>query len=126
MANEQNLTYDKGFDSRSTEELRKIASKGGVNSGKARREKKTLRQTLEMLLEMKTQEGTTYKEAATLGLLKGAMNGNPNNYKTIAEMIGEITGDSTASTPTLKIEVVDNGSLDKVLYETNRHNEDDK
>lgn len=99
---------------------------GGKASVKARREKKTLKQTLEMFLEMNTKEGGTYKDLVTLGLLKGAMNGNPNNYKTIAEMIGEITGDSITSTPTLKIEVVDNGSLDKVLYETNRHNEDDK
>lgn len=123
MANNENLV---SLATRTTEEKRAIGIKGGKASGKARREKATLRQTLEKFLEMNTKEGGTYKDLVTLGLLKGAMNGNPNNYKTIAEMIGEITGESTASTPTLKIEVVDNGSLDKVLYETNRHNEDDK
>ena len=123
MANNENLV---SLATRTTEEKREIGIKGGKASGKARREKATLRQTLEKFLEMNTKEGGTYKDLVTLGLLKGAMNGNPNNYKTIAEMIGEITGESTASTPTLKIEVVDNGSLDKVLYETNRHNEDDK
>ena len=116
----------KPLNTRTKEEQRVIATMGGKASGKARKEKATLRQTLEKFLEMNTKEGGTYKDLVTLGLLKGAMNGNPNNYKTIAEMIGEITGDSITSTPTLKIEVVDNGSLDKVLYETNRHNEDDK
>ena len=120
MANEQNLRP--GEYKLTLEEQKK----GGKASGKARREKKTLKQTLEMFLEMNTKEGGTYKDLVTLGLLKGAMNGNPNNYKTIAEMIGEITGESTASTPTLKIEVVDNGKLESTLYEANRHNQNDE
>lgn len=120
MANEQNLRP--GEYKLTLEEQKK----GGIASGKARREKKTLKQTLEMFLEMETKEGGTYKDLVTLGLLKGAINGNSTNYRAIAEMIGEITGESVASTPTLKIEVVDNGTLEKTLYETNRHNEDDK
>ena len=43
MANEQNLKKGKGFDSRTTEEQRKIAQKGGIASGVARREKKLIR-----------------------------------------------------------------------------------
>lgn len=43
MANEQNLKKGKGFDSRTTEEQRKIAQKGGIASGKARREQKLIR-----------------------------------------------------------------------------------
>ena len=62
MANEQNLRP--GEYKLSKEE----AKKGGINSGKARREKATMRKTLEMLLEEKNAKGVTYRELATLGL----------------------------------------------------------
>ena len=81
---------DKGFDTRTTEEQQEIARLGGIASGKARKEKATMRKTLEMLLEMENKEGKTYKELATLGLLKGAMKGNSNNYRVILETLGEI------------------------------------
>ena len=38
MANNENL-IGRGFDSRTTEEQREIAQKGGIASGEARREK---------------------------------------------------------------------------------------
>ena len=116
---------DKGFDTRSTEELQKITKKGGINSGKARKEKATMKKTLEMLLDSKTKDGTTYRELATLGLLKGAIDGNASNYKTILETLGELITEEGNVSPTLKIELVDNSSLEKTLYEANRHNEDD-
>lgn len=90
MANAQNLVYDKGFDSRTTEEQSEIARQGGIASGKARREKATMKATLEMLLDEKYKNGKTYRELATLGLLKGAINGNAQNYRTILETLGEL------------------------------------
>ncbi len=121
MANEENLRP--GEYKLSVEE----AKKGGINSGKARREKATMRKTLEMLLEEKNSKGKTYKELATLGLLKGAINGNASNYRTILETLGELTSEgSGVATPTLKIEVSDNSNLEKVLYEENKHSEDAK
>ncbi len=66
------------------------AKKGGINSGIARREKATMKATLEMLLDEKYKNGKTYRELATLGLLKGAINGNAQNYKTILETLGEL------------------------------------
>ena len=108
---------------RTKEEVREIATKGGINSGKVRKEKATMKKTLEMLLEEKNSKGKTYRELATLGLLKGAINGNSTNYRTILELLGELVdGESGATSPTLKIEVIDNSNLEKVLYETNRHN----
>ena len=85
MANEQNLVP------LSTEKAREIGKKGGIASGQARREKATMKKTLEMLLETKSKNGKTYKELATLGLLKGAINGNSQNYRTIMEVLGELT-----------------------------------
>ena len=64
--------------------------KGGINSGIARREKATMKATLELLLEMRNKSGQTYRELATLGLLKGAISGNAQNYRTILETLGEL------------------------------------
>ena len=106
-------------------------SKGGKASVEARRQKKTMRETLEAMLEEVAKiEGNdnklTYKELATLGLLKGAVQGNNANYKTILETIGEIQPvDSSTATPTLKIEITDNSKLESTLYEENKHNQDD-
>lgn len=86
MANIENLVYDKGFDSRTTEEQSEIARQGGIASGIARREKATMLSTLEKLLdETNNKSGKTYRELATLGLIKGAVNGSANNYKIIQE-----------------------------------------
>ena len=117
MANEENL---KPRTTLSKEEAMELGRKGGIASGIARREKATMKKTLEMLLDEKNNKGKTYRELATLGLLKGAVNGNANNYKTIVEMLGELTYNNQVNTPTLKIEVVDNANLDKVLYEENK------
>lgn len=115
MANEQNLRP--GEYKLSQEE----AKKGGINSGKARREKATMKKTLEMLLETTNKSGKTYKELATLGLLKGAINGNASNYRTILETLGELITDNNGTTsPTLKIEITDNSNLEKTLYEANK------
>ena len=84
-----------------------------------------MRKTLEMLLEEKNSKGKTYKELATLGLLKGARNGNASNYRTILETLGELVDGNDIITPTLKIEVSDNSNLEKVLYEENRYNKND-
>lgn len=78
------------FDNKTAEEQREIARKGGIASGIARREKATMKATLEMLLNSTNNKGQTYKELATLGLLKGAISGNAQNYRTILETLGEL------------------------------------
>lgn len=110
----------------SKEEAREKGRKGGIASGEARREKATMRKTLEMCLEMKNKQGVPYKELVTLGLLKGAMNGNASNYRSIVEMLGElnIIG-SVEEQPVLKVEITDNSKLEGVMYEANRPNSDD-
>lgn len=56
MANYENIR-DKGFDKRTTNELRVIASKGGKASGEARRKKANFRKTLNLLLSAKIERG---------------------------------------------------------------------
>lgn len=101
MANEQNLRP--GEYKLSLEE----AKKGGIRSGEVRKEKATMRKTLEMLLEEKSVKGVKYKDLVTLGLIKGAVKGNAQNYKTIVEMLGELQVTNNEQ-PLLKIEIVDN------------------
>lgn len=113
MAKEDNLV---SLADRTTEEQREIARMGGIASGKARQEKATMRKTLEMLLNEKNNKGKTYKELTTLGLIKGAVNGNANNYRTIVEMLGELV-EAQTETPNININIVDNSNLEKIMYD---------
>ena len=74
----------------SKEEAKEMGRKGGIASGIARRERKTMREMLIQCLEMTNSEGQTYQELATIGLLKGAMKGDSRNFKVIMEALGEI------------------------------------
>lgn len=120
MANIDNLK-GKGFDTRTTEEQREIARKGGIASGVVRKQKATMKETLkQMLEEVADIEGNdnklTYRQLATLGLIKGSIQGKADNYKTILEAIGELTNE-VKITPEININVVDNEELEKAMYE---------
>ena len=125
MANNENLV---SLADRTTEEKREIGIKGGKASGKVRREKKTMRETLRLMLEEIPKEnnpyGLSYKQLATLGLIKGSIEGNNANYKTIMETIGEIENE-ISTTPTLKIEITDNSKLEGVMFEANKSIQND-
>ena len=90
MANEQNL---RPCEYKFTQE---DAKKGQIASAQKRREKATMRQVLlDMLSEIPKEnnpKGLSYQQMATLGLIKGAVKGNAQNYKTMVETLGEISG----------------------------------
>ena len=90
--------------------------KGGIASGKARQEKATMKKALEMLLNEKNKKGVSYRDLATLGLIKGAIDGKAENYKTIVQLLGELQEQET-ETPSININIVDNSELEKTLYE---------
>lgn len=97
-------------------------SKGGKKSGEVRREKAELKRALEMLLDEEyikdgKSTGKTYRELATLGLITGAVKGKAENYKVIAQMLGELEQSDKVETPEVNINIVDNTELEKVLYE---------
>ena len=106
---------------RTKQEHKKIATMGGIRSGEVRREKATMKATLEMLLNEKNNKGITYRDLATLGLIKGAINGNAQNYKVILETLGELLESESKEAPILNINVIDNSHLEKDLYEANKH-----
>ena len=114
MAKEDNLIP---FTSEQNREEAKInGRKGGIRSGEVRREKATMKKTLEMLLNEKNNKGKTYRELTTLGLIKGAVDGKAENYKTIVQLLGELQ-EQANEIPSLNINIVDNSNLEKALYE---------
>lgn len=77
-------------NTRTKAEQRRIASAGGRASGVARREKKSLRQRLELLLAVKA-EGADMDtaEAVTVALIEKALSGDVRAYEVIRDTIGE-------------------------------------
>lgn len=73
------------------------SSRGGKRSGEVRREKATMLSTLRKLLDEEAKPGVTYRDMATLGLIKGAVKGNALNYKTMIEVLGETKGGSSTN-----------------------------
>ena len=144
VANEQNLKPIQEVNSNRTREQHSADSrKAGIASGKVRREKRTFKQAIEWLVNndnIKIKKGMLYDtlkqsgidisclnptQVATIGLWFGAVGGNATNYKTLMEANNEISEEGT-KTPTLKIEVIDNGNLERTLYETNQSDKNDK
>lgn len=100
MAGYENIK-DKGFDKRTTDELRVIAANGGRASGKARRRKADFRRTLNLLLttEIDSPEWTpvleamgldsTLESAVNAAMIQEALMGNVKAYEAIAKYSGQ-------------------------------------
>lgn len=125
------------LNKRTKKEQREITTMGGIASGKVRQEKATFKKAVQWLVDsdIKIKEGTladTFKKAgidisnlnptqlATIGLWFGAVNGNATNYKTLMEANQEI--EMTNETPNVEIKIIDNSSLEKVMYDDNDGN----
>ena len=93
MANEQNL---KPLNKRTKSERREIAQKGGKASGKKRREQKTLKEELLLLLA----EGDTQKQIS-LALIKKALNGDVKAFEVIRDSTGQKCVDKVEITQTI-------------------------
>lgn len=102
MANIENLKPKDSNQSR--EEAKKNGKKGGVASGKARRERKAMREQLEMLLTLPLKNKNLKKQitnlgiasddvdnqmAMTIALYQEAMRGNTKAYELIRDTLGE-------------------------------------
>lgn len=73
---------------RTPSERKENAKKGGKKSGEARREKKKLREMLEILM-IKEENGKTTREEICVALIKAAINGNVKAFEIIRDTIGE-------------------------------------
>lgn len=90
MANEQNLIPN---SKRTPQELREITRKGGIASGKARREKKELKQIVEALFErMYDTEGgekISGAEAITVKQMEKALKGDTKAFEVLRDTAGQ-------------------------------------
>ena len=120
MANEQNLIP---FDNRTESEQREITQKGGVASGKARRRKKLLKDTVNMLLALPMQEGQldkltdlksikekniTVEEAMVLKQIQNAMKGDLRAFESIIAL----SEDHNKTSEQLKAQESDNAFIE--------------
>ena len=125
MANNPRATENLiNLKDRTPEERKKIAKMGNVAGLEARKKRKLMREILEdKLMLTETGEELTYQEKATLGLIKGAIDGKAENYKTILEVLGELGISNGNETPSVSINIIDNSALEKALYDENRKEE---
>lgn len=106
MAGYDNIK-DKGFNNRTTNELREITSKGGKASGVSRRRKADFRKTLNLLLtaEIDSPEWTpmletlgldsTLESAVNAAMIKEALAGNVKAYLAIKDVLGQTSKSET-------------------------------
>lgn len=102
MSNYENIK-NKGFDTRSTEEVRRIASKGGIKSVETRRKRKSMREiaqamggaavdvekTAKALADIGMEN--SYDNAVVLALYQKAMKGNVKAIETLMQLVGQST-----------------------------------
>ena len=122
MAKENLMPIEEVNSNRTREQHSADSRKGGIRSGEVRREKATMKATLEMLLDQvanikENENKLTYRQLTTVGLLKGAIEGKAENYKTIVQLLGELQ-EQVNETPSLNITITDNSNLEKALYES--------
>lgn len=87
MANSKNL---KPNSERTPQERKELAKKAGIQSGKKRRERKELKELLEIALLLPDEEtGEENQLAITSALIKQAIKGNVLAYTTIRDTLGE-------------------------------------
>lgn len=86
MANEQNL---KKFSDRSEEEQRALRVRGGINSGKARREKAVFKKLLEQALNDTYKGEMTNAEAMVVSIIQKALEGDTKAFEVVRDTIGQ-------------------------------------
>jgi len=134
MANEENLIPN---HERTPSELREITSKGGIESGKARRRKKALRLALKGLMDIPlgelapdlrdgimiaaklTDEGLTVGDAVIGSIVRTACNGNSQMAKLLLDTLEE-SADIRIKRRELRLKekVLDGGQMDSTVNVT--------
>ena len=95
------------FDKLPEEKQREIRSKGAMASAEKRRQKKTLKQELEILLEMMDKNGHTNQEKISMAILAKAGKGDTKAYEVIRDTIGQkpVERVETTEVPVIKDDV---------------------
>lgn len=116
-----------------SEEARKIGSKGGKASVEARRQKKSLREKAKLLMSLSIQDQEELLKAQELGLneedidiemmnlihmlniIKKENFNSVGAFNSLKELTDEQT--ETTETPNIQINIVDNSDLESIMYE---------
>ena len=102
---------------RTKEEQREIARSGGIASGKSRRERKSLREAIDILLakDFTNKDGKTASgvEVIAIGLFNKAKNGDTGAVRLLAELVGEAEAQGVAVVVP-QVVVPDTATADKV------------
>lgn len=77
------------FDQLTEERQREIRSMGGKASQEARRRRKSIKEELEILLEIVDKDGHTNQEKISMALLKKASQGDTRAFEVIRDSIGQ-------------------------------------
>lgn len=129
MANIENLRVP------TSEEARINGQKGGIASGEARRQKKSLREKAKLLMSLSIQDQKELLKAQELGLNEEDVDIEmmnlihmlniikKENFNSVGAFnsIKELTDDNVEKneTPHIEINIVDNSNLESVMYEDN-------
>ena len=129
MANIENLKVP------TSEEARKYGAMGGIASGEARRQKKSLREKAKLLMSLSIQDQKELLRAKELGLseedvdiemmnlihmlniIKKENFNSVGAFNTLKDLTDEQV--ETNEAPSININIVDNSELEKIMYEDN-------
>lgn len=127
MANVENLKVP------TSEEARINGRKGGLASGEARRQKKSLREKAKLLMSLSIQDQKELLKAKQLGLKEEDVDIEmmnlihmlniikKENFNSVGAFntLKDLTDEQVESneTPNVQINIVDNSNLEKVMYE---------
>lgn len=121
------------LNERTKKEQRKIAIQGGIASGEARRQKKSLKEKAKLLMSLSIQDEKELLKAQELGLdtndidiemmnlihiiniIKKENFNSVGAFNSIKDLTDE--GTNNNETPSVQINIVDNSNLEKTLYE---------
>lgn len=116
MANEKNLQR------LTSEKAREIGRKGGIASGKAKKEKKLIKEQIQLLLSLPLKDAKTKKELKELGIdtdnidnqmamvismWKKAIKGDVQAFNTIRDTVGEKPTDKIEHSGSIPIVIDD-------------------
>lgn len=95
---------------RTEDELREMTRNGGIKSGEVRREKKKLKEELEILMQIAT-DGTTNQSKLCVALLSKALSGDVQAFNAIRDTMGEkpkeVIEQTNRNPKPLRIEIVE-------------------
>jgi len=104
---------------RSKAEAKELGKKGGIASGKKRREKRSLRQRLEVLLESPSKDNPKLDngEMVCISLIKKAMKGDVAAFSVLRDTIGQKPTERTESKSEIRGNMAINNPLDGLTTE---------